>query len=147
MEVEGVRFLRQYRYRAGFTQKTLAEKLEVAEMTIRRWEVGIREPRASDIKKLCEVLNITEVELLNGPQLNEIEIRLVMSLDPMKGGVTQMDIMNGNAFTLCVEREHLGIIGSGKFEDENDIDSFLSRAKAQLMLGLKVQKEQRELKG
>jgi transcriptional regulator with XRE-family HTH domain len=56
-----------YREKANLTQSTLAEKLGVVEMTIRRWENGLREPRASDIKKLCEVLGVAEAELLNGP--------------------------------------------------------------------------------
>ena len=36
-------------------------------MTIRRWESGQREPRASEIAKLCEVLGVSEAELLRGP--------------------------------------------------------------------------------
>lgn len=135
------------RKRKNVTQEKLGEIIGVDGNTISRYERDIIKPSIESMQRLADFFGVAIDDLLNGPQLKEIEIRLVMSLDPMKGGVTQMDIMNGNAFTLCVEREHLGIIGSGKFEDENDIDSFLSRAKAQLMLGLKVQKEQRELKG
>ena len=32
-------------------------------MTVRRWESGQREPRASEIAKLCEVLGVSEAEL------------------------------------------------------------------------------------
>lgn len=50
-------------------------------MTVRRWESGLREPRASDIKKLCEVLRVTEDELLNGPKSNEIKIIINWEVD------------------------------------------------------------------
>jgi transcriptional regulator with XRE-family HTH domain len=60
-------YFRYYRDKAGLTQSALAENLGVVEITIRRWENGTREPRASDIKKLCEVLGVSEAELLNGP--------------------------------------------------------------------------------
>ena len=36
-------------------------------MTVRRWESGQREPRASEIAKLCEILGVSEAELLRGP--------------------------------------------------------------------------------
>jgi transcriptional regulator with XRE-family HTH domain len=59
--------LKFYRKKAGMTQTELAERLDIHALTISRWESDIREPRASDIKKLCSVLNVSETELLNGP--------------------------------------------------------------------------------
>lgn len=35
--------------------------------SVRRWESSQREPRASEIAKLCEVLGVSEAELLRGP--------------------------------------------------------------------------------
>lgn len=66
--------LRKYREKANLTQSRLAERLGVVEMTIRRWESGLREPRASDIKKLAEVLGVSDAELLNGPEKRRLEI-------------------------------------------------------------------------
>jgi hypothetical protein len=88
-------------------------------------------------------LGVTESELLNGPEEKEIEIRLVMSFEPMKGGITALDMNNGNSFTLCVENGHLGIIGVGPLETEQDIDGFLARAKDRLLIGLEAQKKMR----
>jgi transcriptional regulator with XRE-family HTH domain len=56
-------------------------------LTISRWENGHREPRASDIQKLCEVLGVSESELLNGPGSNETKIIFhaeVMDMDLLK---------------------------------------------------------------
>jgi transcriptional regulator with XRE-family HTH domain len=126
------------------TQAELAERLDVHVLTISRWESGIREPRASDLQKLCAALHTTEAELLNGPATTEIEIRLVMSFEPMKGGITALDMKEGNSFTLCVEDNRLGIIGAGPLKNEEDIDKFLDRAKQRLMVGLFAQEKARE---
>ena len=59
--------LREWRTKSGLSQFELSEKTGVHENTIRRWELGQREPRASEIAKLCEVLGVSEAELLRGP--------------------------------------------------------------------------------
>ena len=51
----------------GLSQFALSEKVGVHENTVRRWESGQREPRASEIAKLCDVLGVSEAELLRGP--------------------------------------------------------------------------------
>ena len=61
------RIIRSLRERSGYTQATLAQAIGVSDMTVRRWESGQREPRASEITKLCEVLGVSEAELLRGP--------------------------------------------------------------------------------
>lgn len=66
------------RKKARLTQAELAERVGIHEVTLRNWERNAYQPRASDIKKLCEVLNVTESELLNGPAKNEWEIRVVI---------------------------------------------------------------------
>jgi transcriptional regulator with XRE-family HTH domain len=52
--------------------------VNVSFTTVRRWETGEREPRASDITKLCEVLHTTEAELLNGPTPNEVRVEIII---------------------------------------------------------------------
>ena len=58
--------LRRLRNNAGLSQAELAYKVDVVEITIRRWESGLRQPRMKDIQKLAEALHVTEDELLNG---------------------------------------------------------------------------------
>lgn len=59
--------LAYFRKKRGIEQALLAEKLNVHVITVSRWERGISEPRASEIAKLCEVLGVSEAELLRGP--------------------------------------------------------------------------------
>ena len=59
--------LAYFRKKRGIEQARLAEKLDVHVITVSRWERGISEPRASEIAKLCEVLGVSEAELLRGP--------------------------------------------------------------------------------
>lgn len=73
--------IRELRERQGLSQEELAERVGCHANTIRRWELGYREPRSSDIHKLCEVLNCTEAELLNGPDNKELEVRIIMGGD------------------------------------------------------------------
>jgi hypothetical protein len=70
-----------------------------------------------------------------------------MSFEPMKGGITALDMQDGNSFTLCVEDSHLGIIGVGPLRNEEDIDKFLGRAKKHLMVGLKTQDSLKDEEG
>lgn len=59
--------LAYFRKKRRIEQARLAEKLDVHVITVSRWERGISEPRASEIAKLCEVLGVSEAELLRGP--------------------------------------------------------------------------------
>ena len=59
--------IRHYRKRVGLTQLRLSEAVKCSIDSVRRWESGQREPRASEIAKLCEVLGVSEAELLRGP--------------------------------------------------------------------------------
>jgi len=54
------------RVKKGKTQERLSEEIGVSVPTLARWERGVSQPRASDIKTLCEALGATETELLNG---------------------------------------------------------------------------------
>ena len=73
-------FLRELRESQGMTQEELAEKIGCHENTIRRWELGQREPKISDIQKLCEALGCSESELLNGSGEQEFEVKIIMGV-------------------------------------------------------------------
>ena len=57
--------LKQLRKSKGLNQTQLAEILGVHEITVRRWELGQREPRLEDIKALAKALGVSEADLLN----------------------------------------------------------------------------------
>lgn len=56
--------IRKFRKKAKLTQKELAEKCGLAEITIRQYETGKREPRFNQQKLICSALGITLSDLL-----------------------------------------------------------------------------------
>lgn len=66
--------IKKARKNAGLTQKQLAEKIGVAEITIRQYETNKRLPKNKDItSKLADVLHVSGVYLLWGEEVDEIE--------------------------------------------------------------------------
>ena len=60
------KFIAFKRKEKNLTQEKLAEKLGVSNKTISKWETGKCMPDYSVLKRLCEELNITITELMNG---------------------------------------------------------------------------------
>ncbi len=65
------RFIKEQRKQTGFTQRELAEALNISEKTISKWETGNGMPEVSLMLPLCKKLNITVNELLSGEKLDE----------------------------------------------------------------------------
>lgn len=51
--------IREYRKAAGLTQKELAERSQIAEITLRQYESGKRTPNAEKLKNIANVLQIS----------------------------------------------------------------------------------------
>ena len=60
--------IKQKRKDLGYTQKELADKCEVAEITIRQYETGKRQPRLKILYKIAAVLGLNFDKLLGGIQ-------------------------------------------------------------------------------
>jgi len=58
--------IKTLRKERGWYQKELADRLEVSRVTVSKWEAGERSPSSLQRKKLCDLFNITEVELFGG---------------------------------------------------------------------------------
>ena len=58
--------IRMYRKAAGLTQKMLAAKCGMAEITIRQYESGKREPRSRQLTRIADALNISADSLILG---------------------------------------------------------------------------------
>lgn len=65
------RFIAAMRKEQSYTQKQLAEKLDISDKTISKWETGNGMPEVSLMLPLCNVLNISVNELLSGERLTE----------------------------------------------------------------------------
>jgi len=65
-------FISAKRKEKGLTQKELADKLRISEKTISKWETGHGLPEVSNLQPLCNELDITVTELLNGKESKKI---------------------------------------------------------------------------
>ena len=60
------KFISKERKNKNLTQKELADKLNISEKTISKWECGKGLPEVSLMQPLCKEIDITVTELLNG---------------------------------------------------------------------------------
>ena len=68
-------FIAQLRKELGLTQKELAEKLEVTDKAISRWETGKGLPDTSLLKPLAEIFGVSVGELLSGKRMDDSKIK------------------------------------------------------------------------
>ncbi len=63
------KFIADCRKRKNLTQMQLAEKLNITDRAVSKWENGRAMPDSSIMLELCSILNITVNELLNGEEI------------------------------------------------------------------------------
>ena len=125
------------RKRKGINQEELAHRLGVNTATLSRWENGHFEPKASVIKKLCEVLDCTESELFNGADDGKIKIALTYEWDKMKEANIDMD---SDDFELILgSNGRVGLKGAGLITSREQIEEFLARIRNELEIALDAQ--------
>ena len=64
------KFIAECRKKANLTQAQLAEKLNITDKAISKWERGIAMPDASIMVELCDILGISVNELLVGDKIS-----------------------------------------------------------------------------
>ena len=69
------KFISQKREEKNLTQEQLAEKLGVSNKTVSKWETGKCMPDYSVVKSLCEELEISVAELMDGEAAEEKSVR------------------------------------------------------------------------
>lgn len=70
------KFIALIRKEKGLTQRELAEKLNLSEKTISKWERGVGFPDISLILPLCKCLEIDANELITGERLQDKQYRI-----------------------------------------------------------------------
>lgn len=120
--------IRHYRKKASMLQHELAERLSCSVDTVRRWEQGLRQPRAGDIRRLCEVLGCSEAELLNGPgeEAWVLEIKIAKN----RGEVIDMsETMGCVASVNCTRNGAVLELGAGYdvFQDDAKFEDFVEQ--------------------
>ena len=112
----------------GITQEELSHALQINIATLSRCENGHFEPKTSMLRKLCEVLQVSESELLNGPRDGKVELVVSWDWGEMKKGEIRM---NENKFKLILgEDGMIGLHGAGQITSHEAIEEFLSKVLA-----------------
>lgn len=68
-QVQIGKFIASCRKEKGFTQVQLAEKLNITDRAVSKWETGKSMPDSSIMLELCDLLGITVNELLSGERI------------------------------------------------------------------------------
>lgn len=68
------RFIAERRKELGYNQKDLAEKLNVTDKAVSKWETGRSAPDVSMLIPLAEELGVSVTEILNGEKISEEKI-------------------------------------------------------------------------
>lgn len=101
-----------YRRREGISQLQLAERLGVSRQTIVRWEHGVNAPSNHELKKIADLIGITEQQLL-------FEEVIAKEKEPIS---SLEEIVNDISYGVTQQRKVLEDI-SDKQIDANDIDA------------------------
>ena len=140
--------IRELRKKARLNQAELAYLLGVHETTIRRWERGNGEPALSEIAKLCEVLGVSEAELLRGPQSKEWRIEVVFRREEdWEMNTVDMSASVPNLFLVQVGLEKIGLNLVGDPKDEAELDGLWGKAKPQILKMIAMRRELNDGKG
>ena len=68
------KYIADKRKALGMTQVSLADKLDVSDKSVSKWERGVCLPYVSKYQELCDTLGISLNELFAGEDLNDIDI-------------------------------------------------------------------------
>ena len=104
--------IQEWRKKRGLTLEKLSDLVGIHINTLVRWENGSREPRASDLTKLAQVLQCSEAELLNGQVKQEFEVKIIMGVKSLTelAGVA----IPSNNFMYGVEEDEPQITLAGR---------------------------------
>ena len=80
------KFIADCRKEQNLTQSQLAEKLNITDRAVSKWETGRSMPDSSIMLELCEILGITVTDLLNGERVekNILDIKDAQILEIVK---------------------------------------------------------------
>ena len=136
------KFIANMRKKQGLSQKQLAERIDVTDKTISKWETGNRLPDASLLLRLSQELKIDVNELLAGEEFLSEEFSSEEYVRKSESNLVNLvDEINENekrrkgtgigtiAGALCLARAFLGLLGStlprGGFIDLLDLPTLL----------------------
>lgn len=101
------KFIAECRVKQELTQLQLAEKLNITDRAVSKWERGKSLPDASCMLELCEILNITVMDLLNGEIVNkntneELLLELVKQKENQDKRLLDLEIVIGLLSSIII---------------------------------------------
>lgn len=74
MDLEKIgKFIAKKRRENNYTQESLAEKLDISNRSISKWERGICLPDANNMERICRLFGVSYNELLSGGELKKAD--------------------------------------------------------------------------
>ena len=120
----------------NLTQEQLAEKLQVSNKTISKWENGKCMPDYSIIQKLCEILKVSLAELMDGEDMSDESVRLYddeQILDLLRR-TQELEYQKKVLYGLILIVLGIATSALGKTANGSDVQDFV----AGLLIGLSV---------
>lgn len=139
-----MKWLKYYREKAGLSMNKLSEMIDVQLNTIWRWESERASPSIEMAKTLSKIFGISESELLNGPNSQTWELKLVVNkTGNTEGGILDMTGATSTA-TLEIGDFSMGITLSAPFalwEDNAKFEELIEQLRRKRRIGLKTRRE------
>lgn len=85
-----MKWLKYFREKQGYSQRTLADKVGVQENTLWRWENEKSTPSVDIAERIANILGVETSELLNGPAEETREFTLIYD----RKGELRMEVLN-----------------------------------------------------
>lgn len=102
------KFIAKCRKEKNLTQQELADRLNITDRAVSNWENGRRMPDVSFYKELCEILDISINDLLNGEKINKDKIvqkseeAIISALESNKRIKTKSKLVIGGLILLSI---------------------------------------------
>lgn len=136
------KFICKLRKEKGLTQKDIAEKLNISDNSVSKWERGINIPDISYLTFLAEIFNVTVNELLNGEydykkkDKDYLKLNKVIAINNLSKSYGKKQVLN-NVNLDIYEGEIVGLIGkngAGKTTLIKSIINFCQIQKGEIKL-------------
>lgn len=97
------RFIASLRHEKGWTQKEMAEKLNVTDKAVSKWERGLGFPDINQIEPLADLLEVSVIEIMRGEHISNEKV----SSDRANESIS--DIINISEYQRRAERKTIAI--------------------------------------
>ena len=131
------KFIAFKRKEKNLTQEQLAEKLGISNKTVSKWENGKCMPDYSLVRPLCEALEITVAELIDGEARTEGSIRVFdeQQMVDMMERIQALERQKLTLFGLALTIMGIALLALSQFLEGTTVRDFLSGLLAGLSVG------------